>query len=96
MTEFVIYMGIQKEVTVSGLGLSKVYRFEKAIPALVDNLRDKYILLNYKEVVRSACCGNKSNTFPFMEDTLYCKYQNQDVDNFRNKWVEYWNKQNGK
>ena len=90
MKEFVVYMGRQPELTISGNGLSRVYRIIKGTPVLVDNYNDKMKLLLYKEVVKTACCGSRSETRPFMEDVLFCKYQNIDLNTFREKWNEFY------
>lgn len=87
MTEFVIYLGQQKELTVSGNGLSKVYRLEFAKPVPVANRTDKIKLMTHEENAATGGCKScgRNKSRPIMSDVSYCMYKNLDLTTFRSQ-----------
>ena len=83
--EFVVYMGKNAVVTVSGDGLSKVYRLEKGKPVVVDNADDKHILLLWQERSPSSCCGGSRLERNIMSDYAYCMMLNLDIEKMRDE-----------
>lgn len=89
MTRFVIYLGKQKVVTLSGNGLSKVYRLEKNVPIPVSSDSDYRHLLLWQE--SSGCkCGSRSTSRPIMPDDTYCAHRQMNLNEFRERWAKHY------
>jgi hypothetical protein len=90
--EFVLYLGTQKEVTVTevnGKRLSRVYRMIKGQPIPVDSEADKFLLLNYTEV-SGGCHSCSAKNRPMMSDYSFCQYQNLNLVEYREKWTQHY------
>lgn len=86
--QFVIYLGQENVVTISNEDLSKVYRLPKGQPVLVENEADKSILVGWKELKKTSCCGHSRSTMPVYDDISYCKLTRKDLYQFRAEWYE--------
>jgi hypothetical protein len=90
--EFLIYTGVEQEITVSQKNLTKVYRFKRDLPVPINHESDRINLLRYVEVRKTSCCGGRSQTRPLITDITYCRFKKLNVIEFRSKWEkEYQN-----